>query len=175
MQKLHAAFGDTAMNAVIPYMSPAVRAAYGGVTPLPYSQMAINSGVGFAIPVAGSAAYAYDLLLLQYLSTNDSPKVALHKANLYIQVHNLARAIVVLISLAADVITIYDKSTDIGDWLYFWSNKNPSLPAGPFGQTFTGLPEPVQPPIIIPDPGAPNFPPIDNPPPDGCFDGDCKD
>jgi hypothetical protein len=176
MQRLHTAFGDTAMNAVVAYMPAAVRAAYVAVAPLPYSQMQIITKGGFAIPVAKNAGYAYDLLLLQHLSAGDPVAVSLHKTTVYIQVHNLLRIALALLAATADVITIYDHSTDLADWYYFWSNKNPDLPTGGFGQKLTGLPDPYPgPPIVIPDPGLPDFPPIDNPPPDSCFseyDGD---
>jgi hypothetical protein len=172
LRALQAAFGPAKMASALGYASPAVQAAYNALpvsAPLFSSQYSISLGAAAPPP---DSAYIYDVFLDQYLSTNDSPTVAMHKMNLYLQVrmHGTVERIIGLIGGAFGIANFFDITWDqINANVSFYQgvalNKlsvidvpNPTIE----------LPQPV-------DPGMLTFPPIDNPPDDTNFCDDPND
>ena len=170
LKLLHAAFGDVAMASVLHFMSAETLAAYNSpspaVAPLPYSQMWVNHG-GALPPYDLSQRYLYDLFLLQYFSSNDSPTVAANKATLYVQVrmHNTIAVIGIVLAVVATTIQViefvngpsYEK---ISDWAYF-SSINPAWDSGK-SIRISDMPDLTESPGYgLLDPTMPEFPAIE--------------
>jgi hypothetical protein len=154
------------------YAPLAVQTAYKALpvsAPMFSSQYYIS--LGNAAPPADSA-YIYDVFLDQYLSTDDSPTIALHKTNVYLQVrmHGIVERVTGLVASVFGIASFFDITWDsINDNVSYYqgiaSNRvsvidvpNPTIE----------WPQPI-------DPGMPTFPPIDNPPGDTGFCDDPDD
>jgi len=165
LRLLQSAVGPALMTAAMTHATAAVQAAYNALpvrAPLMYSQYAVSLG-GKTYPINVSTRYMYDLFLLQYFSTNDTPTVALHKAvtYLHVRIKGIEGPIVVFGAFASflGIVNFFDPTAwqDIQDWWYFTSiDPRHTSGGGPFGQIIT-VPDPSieWPPI---DPSAPVFP-----------------
>jgi hypothetical protein len=181
LRLLQAAFGTWGVGNALAYAPPTVRNAYNTLpvsAPLLFSQYWV--GAGNALPAAPSSRYLYDLFLEQYLSTNDSVNVAMHKAVVYAQIRmkNAVWEGIVAVGVILGYVEFFDHDAwqDFRNWLF---------PTGG-GAVFGTIDRPITVtipassytwPVAIPPDDTPTFPPIElSPDEEFCIldsNGDC--